>query len=132
MKAMTTIAIFVATLLLAAHMAFAISCDQEVCYDVTKTYENGVTGTTTWRVCLTNDGIGNIDGSFPIQLFGGSVNGTGFDAQPNWTTWIIVSPNETGHIWTDTFGLYLNGEGYLVVQDLRWTVKGIKVPCGLL
>lgn len=132
MKVMMTIAMFVATLLLATHMAFAIvSCDQEVCYDVTQTYEGGPTSDMTWQVCLNDDGTGNIDGNIPLALFGGSLIGTGFDAQPNWTTWIMLSPNDSGHIWTDIFGVFLNGEGYLIVQSKRWTVTGVKVPCPL-
>ena len=129
---MMTIAIFIATLLLVTNMVFAtVSCDQEVCYDVTQTYEGGSTSDTTWHVCLNDDGTGIIDGQIPLALFGNGPLWSSFDARPNWTTWIILSPNDSGHIWTDIFGIYLHGEGYLIVQSMRWTVKGVKVPCPL-
>jgi hypothetical protein len=132
MKVMMTIAMFVAILLLVTHMAFAtVSCDQEVCYDITKTYEGGPTSDTTWHVCLNDDGTGMLDGQIPLALFGGSLIGTGFDGQPNWTSWIMLDPNDTGHIWTDIFGIYLHGEGYLIPQSMRWKVQGVKVPCAL-
>jgi len=59
MKAAVRLAILVAALLLFTNMAFA-QCDQEVCYNITATFENGYTDSDYWEVCLYNEGTGNL------------------------------------------------------------------------
>ena len=57
MKVAVRLAILVATLLLVTNMAFA-QCDQEVCYDIVATFENGYIDTDYWDVCLDDEGTG--------------------------------------------------------------------------
>jgi len=141
MKAAVMPAILVAALLLVTNMAFAApACDQELCYDVTFTDDEGI---AVWEdflwVCLSDYGTGKtyqyLTGfGCDLYLFGGGpgwFNATGapaFGGKPNWSTWLAVkcSINEA-------YSLQPIGEGYLLTgvneyNDGSYAVTGKKVP----
>ena len=132
MKVFLSLAMLVATMLLVTNKAFAPPCDENVCYTVTVTYDDTTSHGEFWNVCLNDDGTGNLAGIYPLYLFGGGPIGFSFDAHPRWTKWVINSSiiPVSGDIWTDVFGIFLNGEGYAgAPQNSRWIAKGTKVPC---
>ena len=136
MKLFIRLAILVATFLLITNMAFAITCDEEVCYNSTSIFSNGSTSSAAIWVCLNDDatgamlpiGVGPVP-VIPLALFGGGPHWFDFDAHPKWTTWIL-SPDVlpvSGYIWLTEGGYYFNGEG--ISSGARWIMKGVKVPC---
>jgi hypothetical protein len=142
MKAAVRLAILVAALLLVTNMAFA-ACYQEVCYNITATYENGDTNTDFWEVCLNNDGTGsllsyNAYASYDLYLFGGGpgwFNTSGdpaFGGNPTWSTWIARGTNEAGFL--QPIGDGVGPNGYMLTGEgesngYRYTIIGNKVPC---
>jgi len=132
MKVLVKLAMLVATLLLVANISFAASCDEQVCYAVTVTYQDDTSHGELWNVCLNDNATGNISG-LPIYLFGDGPLWSSFDKNTRWTKWIINMPAPAlvvGDIWTDIYGMFLNGEGYAgATINMRWKVTGMKVPC---
>jgi hypothetical protein len=142
MKVEVRLAIVLATLLLVSNVAFAVSvtCDQNLCYDITATDQNGNTSTDSWYVCLQNDGTGYLfslkAGTINLYLFGGGpswFNTSGspaFGGNPMWSTWIADNGSgRAGYLQPmppDGGGLILSGEGHN--GGTRWTVRGTKVP----
>jgi len=142
MKAAVRLAILVATLLLVTNMAFA-QCDQEVCYDIVATFENGYTNTDYWEVCLNNSGTGtllsdNTGDTYNLYLFGGGpgwFNTSGDPAiggTPRYTTWVAWGEYESGFLQpigdgVGVPGYMLTGEGQSYGH--RYTILGMKVPC---
>jgi len=142
MKAAVRLAILVAALLLFTNMAFA-QCDQEVCYNITATFENGYTDSDYWEVCLYNEGTGNLfsentDNTYDLYLFGGGpgwFNTSGDPAiggTPRYTTWIAWGKNESGFL--QPIGDGVGAPGYLITGEgqndgNRYTIMGTKVPC---
>jgi len=130
MKVFLILAMLVATSLVVTNMAFAIPiCDEQVCYDVLSTDEDSISHTEGWLVCLNNDATGILMGIHPLALFGNGTIGSGFNAHPKWTKWIIHSTGISGEITTDIFGIFLWGEGYVTATNSRFIVQGTKVPC---
>jgi hypothetical protein len=144
MKVIVRLAILVATLLFVTNMAFA-QCDQEICYDIVATFENGNTDNDFWDVCLDNEGIGklhsyNTGDTYGLYLFGGGpgwFNTSGDPAiggNPRYTTWVAWGANESGFLQpigdgVGAPGYMLTGEGQS--HDNRYTIIGKKVPCFL-
>ena len=130
MKVLVKLAMLVTTLLLIANISFASSCDEQVCYAATVTYEDGTPYDNFWKFCLNDNGTGDMNASVPLHLFGDSPLWSGFDKHPRWTTWILRNPDVSAHFWTDIYGMFLNGEGYTGGSlNTRWKATGIKVPC---
>jgi hypothetical protein len=141
MKVILRLAILVAALLLVTNMAFAkLVCDQELCYDMTYTDNQG---NVVWEeplwVCLNDDGTGETyqylsNFSCDLYLFGGGpgwFNATGapaFGGKPNWSQWLAIKCS------TDAaYSLQPIGDGYLLTgveefHDGRLAVMGMRVP----
>jgi len=144
MKIMVRLAILVATLLLVTNMAFA-QCDQEACYEIVATFENGNTDSDYWEVCLDDKGTGmlhseNTGDTYDLYLFGGGpgwFNTSGDPAiggNPGYTTWVAWGEYESGFLQpigdgVGTPGYLLTGEGQS--HGNRYTIAGKKVPCFL-
>lgn len=136
MKAMVSLAILVAALLLVTNMVFA-DCVKELCYEITSTDEYGNTDYDYWFACLKDDGIGwlysdNADRWYKLYLFAGGPGGYLTEQGPplvEWPTWIAKDKDgdNVGHIWTNAYysNLIAAGERY----GTRYTVKGHQVPC---
>jgi hypothetical protein len=140
MKVVVRLAILVAALLLVTNMAFAGSiCDQQLCYDVTYTNDQGnVVWEDTMWVCLSDDGYGELylyddNYSCNLYLFGGGpgwFNASGapaFGGKPKWSTWLGICP------YYIAYSLQPIGEGYLLTgveeyENSRYTVTGMQVP----
>jgi len=140
MKMLVSFAMFVATLLLVTAMAFALGCDQTVCYNTTITHSGCGTSDATLIACLNNDATGsfkNVDDPgdpVPLVLFGGSPFGANFDLVPGWSTWIIDDTDIAiiirGFFWTSGDGIYLIGQGTTgTAGGERWILKGTRVLC---
>jgi|WetSurMetagenome_2_1015567.scaffolds.fasta_scaffold242277_1 hypothetical protein len=133
MKVLVKLAMLVATLLLVANISFAASCDEQVCYAVTVTYQDDTSHGELWNVCLNDDATGYVNGPNPLYLFGDGPLWSSYDKHPKWTKWIIHIPAPSlvvGDIWTDIYGMFLFGEGYAgSTVNMRWKVTGKKVPC---
>jgi hypothetical protein len=136
MKVVVRLAILVVALLLVSNMAYAASCDQELCYEIV-TISNSNTFDWTMYVCLDNDGTGEACGDGEcgdLYLFGGGpgwFNTSGDPAiggNPRWTTWIFSSDGG------DNIG-FMNpiGDGYMLtgggkVHGTRYIIRGNLVP----
>ena len=145
MKVAVRLAILVATLLLVTNMAFA-QCDQEVCYEIVATFENGNTDNDYWAVCLDDEGTGmlhsfNTGYDYDLYLFGGGpgwFNTSGAPAiggNPGYTTWVAWGEYEAGFLQpigdgVGVPGYLLTGEGQS--HGTRYTIAGKKVPCILI
>ena len=147
MKVVVRLAIVLATFLLVANMAPAAfaACEQEYCYEITSTDQNGNTMSDTWDVCLGDDGTGtlfsyNATTTYSLYLFGGApgtVNTAGLPAlggHPGWTTWVASGPSASGFLQPmppGGGGLIISGEGQQ--GGTRYTINGTRVSmsnCG--
>jgi hypothetical protein len=113
-------------------------CDQELCYDIIATDENGNASSDYWEVCLGNNGVGflysdNANIKYNLYLFGGGpgwFNASGsptIGGNPQWSTWIARGANESGFLQPTGDGYLLTGEG--VRTGNRYTVQGRKISC---
>jgi hypothetical protein len=137
MKAAVRLAIILAALLVISNVAFAQDgCDQELCYDVTATDQNGDTLRDFLYVCIYNDGTGETCsdvGCGPIYLFGGGpgwFNTSGnpmFGGNPYWTSFIFAADSySSGYAQLQGAGYPLiSGEGQMM--GIRFTFKGPRV-----
>jgi len=140
MKVAVRLAILFAALLLVSNMAFAkIVCDQQICYNITATDENGNTYSDYWVACINNKGTGSLisdnAGFFDLYLFGGgpgwfnTSGDPGFvNGDPKWTTWIAHGTSESGFLQPIGDGWMLTGEG-VRIENTRYTVQGMRIPC---
>jgi len=142
MKAAVRLAILVATLLLVTNMAFA-QCDQEACYEIVATYENGNTNNDYWEVCLYDKGTGTLysDNSgynYDLYLFGGGPGWFNTSGDPaiggktRYTTWVAHGEYEAGFL--QPIGDGVGADAYLLTGEgqsdgNRYTIAGKKVPC---
>ena len=144
MKLVVSLAILVTALLVISNAAFAtVGCDQELCYYLTYTDDQGaVVWENPARFCLNNTGKGTFyayidDFGCNLFLFGGGPgwsNATGDPAlggHPNWSQWLVVqcSPANAAYSLTPMFG----SGGYLLsgVEQYgsdRYAVTGVQVP----
>jgi hypothetical protein len=136
MKLLMRLAILVAALLLVCNMAFAVSCDREVCYDVTLTSEYGSTNNDHWWVCLNDSGTGYLYSTvnhytFYLYLFKQPAFYSTEQPGWGWGSWILQDSYgySVAHVWTQGLGLFLQGAG--VEYGTRYTVQGKQVPCEL-
>lgn len=143
MKIVLRLAILFAALLLIANMALAKVCDEEICYNVTENDEYGFTNNDFWRVCLNNNGTGELcslsaEDCYALYLFGGGsgwFNTSGapglINGNPTWTTWILHGTSESAFLQPigggTSKGDMITAEG--VHDGTRYTALGIKVPC---
>jgi hypothetical protein len=143
MKVMVRMAILVTTLLLVSNVAFsACTNEQELCYSINATDENGDTFTDTWFVSLCDEGTGSLasvnSGCFELYLFGGgpgwpNPNGNPmFGGHPFYTSWIAYSAiGAAGYIQPMGSGKdLLTGEG--ISNETKYVIKGKKVPCPMV
>jgi hypothetical protein len=144
MKGVVRLAIVVATLLVVGNTAFAGTCAQKLCYDVTFQFDGGYANCIA-DFCLNEDGTGSsclyngeslCDGCITLGLFGGGPGWYNYDGDPNfggkpmWTTWICVDCIGGGTFFQPI------GEGYLltgVSSDTagtsRSTITGKRITC---
>jgi hypothetical protein len=138
MKIVVRLAVVVVTLLMVSNFVLAQPCDQEFCYEITTTNQNGTKYPWTMYVCLYNDGTGYACADSDcgeLSLFGGGPgwpNTTGapqFGANPNWTTWLFRADGGDNIGFLQPMGaggVLITGEGSF--PGLRYTIKGQKVP----
>lgn len=136
MKIVARFAIVLATLLLVTSTAFAFTCDEEYCYEITSS--NMLTD--TWYVCLGDTGTGDLYDyllgvHYSLYLFGGgpgTFNTTGTPAlggHPGWTMWVATGPGPTSGFVQPMppggGGLIISGEGER--NGTKFTIIGRKV-----
>ena len=138
MKVMVRLAILVAALLLVNNLAFAAPCDQEFCYDVASTDQNGIPLAGTWRVCLYDDGRGFLKDSgsqYILRLFGGgpgwfNTNGSpGFtNGDPKFTEWVLHSSAISYYIHPLEGGALLSAIGIGGNGSVWFSTTAVQVP----
>src|SRR4030042_3072811 len=135
MKIVVRLSMVVAILLLVTNMAFAKAngCDQERCYKITATDENGNTYNDFWLLVSSCEGNAMLFSekagtNYELYPFSGGPGGYSTEIGPplvEWTTFIakdLEGGNNTGYIWIPVYGSYIKAIGQR--YGTRYTVEG--------